>query len=75
MRRLRNDLPYTFRPPKQETWLRPLGLCVNRAVHLKRKYRIARIEAEGFQPVRQLCEAGHAVMLAPNHCAPKKTRG
>lgn len=67
MRRLRNDLPYTFRPPKHEGWLRPLGLAVNRAVHLKRKYKIARIEDEGFQKARALVDAGHAVMLAPNH--------
>jgi 1-acyl-sn-glycerol-3-phosphate acyltransferase len=67
MRRLRNDLPYTFRPPKSHAWLRSLGLAVNRAVHLKRKYRITRIEAEGFQRVRELSEAGHSLMLAPNH--------
>lgn len=67
MRRLRNDLPYTFRPPKHQTWLRPLGLAVNRAVHLSRKYRIGKIEADGFQRVRELNEAGHAVLLAPNH--------
>ncbi len=67
MRRLRNDLPYTFRPPKLNGWLRPLGLAVNRTVHLSRKYRIARIEEEGFGRVRELHEAGHAVMLAPNH--------
>lgn len=41
MRRLRDDLPYTFRPPKLQGWLRPLGLGLNRAVHLSRKYRIA----------------------------------
>lgn len=67
MRRLRNDLPYTFRPPKPQPWLRPLGLALNRAVHLKRKYRIARIEGEGFQLLRELNEAGHALLLAPNH--------
>jgi len=67
MRRLRNDLPYTFRPPKMNGWLRPVGLAMNRAVHLSRKYRIARIENDGFQRVRELNEAGHAVMLAPNH--------
>ena len=67
MRRLRNDLPYTFRPPKLQSWLRPLGLALNRAVHLSRKYRIGKIEAEGFQRVRELNEAGHAVLLAPNH--------
>jgi len=67
MRRLRNDLPYTFRPPKLQNWLRPLGLELNRAVHLRRKYRIGKIEADGFQRVRELNEAGHAVLLAPNH--------
>jgi 1-acyl-sn-glycerol-3-phosphate acyltransferase len=67
MRRLRNDLPYTFRPPKLQDWLRPLGLALNRAVHLSRKYRIGKIEAEGFERVRELHEAGHAVLLAPNH--------
>ena len=67
MRRLRNDLPYSFRPPKQHSWLRPLGLALNRAVHLKRKYRISKIEVDGFESVRGLNAAGHAVMLAPNH--------
>ncbi|MES2921663.1 MAG: 1-acyl-sn-glycerol-3-phosphate acyltransferase [Verrucomicrobiota bacterium] len=67
MRRLRNDLPYTFRPPKLRNWLRPLGLELNRAVHLRRKYRIAKIEADGFHRVRELNAAGHAVLLAPNH--------
>jgi Acyltransferase len=67
MRRLRNDLPYTFRPVRLQNWLRPLGLAINRTVYLSRKFRITRIEAEGFQHVRQLSEAGHAVLLAPNH--------
>lgn len=67
MRRLRNDLPYTFRPPRVQAWLRPLGLALNRAIHLSRKYRVTRIEAEGFQRVRELSEAGHAVLVAPNH--------
>jgi hypothetical protein len=67
MRRLRNDLPYTFRAPQPQAWLRPIGLALNRTAHLSRKYRIGKIEAEGFQAVRQLNEAGHAVLLAPNH--------
>ncbi len=67
MRRLRNDLPYTFRPPKCGSWLRPVGLAVNRAVHLSRKYRIAKIEDQGFDRVRELADAGHSVLLAPNH--------
>lgn len=67
MRRLRNDLPYTFRPPNPQDWLRPLGMAINRRIHLARKYRIAKIEAEGFQRVRELNDAGHTLMLAPNH--------
>ncbi len=67
MRRLRNDLPYRFRPPLMNAWLRPLGLAVNRKIHLGRKYNIGRIVDEGFNAVRDLNEAGHAVMLAPNH--------
>ncbi|NQX02385.1 1-acyl-sn-glycerol-3-phosphate acyltransferase [bacterium] len=67
MRRLRNDLPYTFRPPKLRHWLRPLGLALNRSIQLSRKYRIGKIEAEGFQRVRELHEASHALLMAPNH--------
>lgn len=67
MRRLRSDLPYTFRPPKTCEWLRPLGLVVNRRIHLGRKYRIAKISDQGFEQIGSLCEQGHSVMLAPNH--------
>jgi 1-acyl-sn-glycerol-3-phosphate acyltransferase len=67
MRRLRNDLPYKFRPPLLNTWMRPLGLALNRAVHLDRKYRIGKIEPQGFEHIRVLHEAGHALLLAPNH--------
>lgn len=67
MRRLRNDLPYTFRPPRMKHWLRPLVLAVNRAIHLRRKYHISDIKERGFGQVRALCEAGHSVLLAPNH--------
>lgn len=67
MRRLRNDLPYTFRPPLHRAWLRPIGLWVNQRVHLDRKYRIARIEERGMDEVEDLCGAGHTVLLAPNH--------
>ncbi|NJR43282.1 MAG: 1-acyl-sn-glycerol-3-phosphate acyltransferase [Akkermansiaceae bacterium] len=40
---------------------------MNRMVHLSRKYKIGRIEADGFQKVKELCDAGHAILLAPNH--------
>lgn len=67
MRRLRNDLPYRFRPPWIDSWMRPLGLMINREIHLRRKYRVRRLVNEGFGRVAELCDAGHAVMLAPNH--------
>jgi 1-acyl-sn-glycerol-3-phosphate acyltransferase len=67
MRRLRNDLPYTFRPPQVREWLRPLAVAVNRRVHLERKYQVRKIGEHGFEAVEALCEAGHSVLLAPNH--------
>lgn len=67
MRRLRNDLPYRFRPPGRGHWVRPLGLWVNRRVHVERKYKIARIVEEGMDKVAELCAQGDAVLLAPNH--------
>lgn len=67
MRRLRNDLPYTFRPPLMKRWLRPLVVAVNRWKQLKSDYRIGEIDGEGFEQVARLCRDGHAVMMAPNH--------
>lgn len=67
MRHLRNDLPYTFRPPQPRSWVRPAGLLVNRRYHLERKYRVVRIDARGFDKVGELCAAGQSVLLAPNH--------
>lgn len=67
MRRLRNDLPYVFRPPVHRPWVRPFGLLVNRHYHLGRKYRITRIEQSGLESVTALCSQGHSVLLAPNH--------
>lgn len=67
MRRLRNDLPYRFRPPVDRPWIRPVGLWINRRIHLDRKYRVTRIRAEGMDAVEALCAASHSVMLAPNH--------
>ena len=67
MRRLRNDLPYSFRPPRPSAWFRPVGCWANRTFFIDRKYRVARLEIDGFQKLRELCQGGHAVLLAPNH--------
>jgi 1-acyl-sn-glycerol-3-phosphate acyltransferase len=66
MRRLRNDLPYTFRPPQPRAWFRPLGLFANR-FYLQRKFAVTRLDDSGFDRVKELSRAGHAVLLAPNH--------
>ena len=67
MRRLRNDLPYKFRPPRMKPWFRPFALFANRHLLLRKKYRIARLETSGFGKVAELCRQGHAFVLAPNH--------
>jgi len=41
-------------------------MLVNRR-QLKRTYRISKVEDEGFEKIRELHEAGHSIMLAPNH--------
>ncbi len=66
MRRLRNDLPYTFRPPMMTRVFRPVVMLVNQK-QLKKNYRIAKVEQQGFEKLRELHDAGHAIMLAPNH--------
>lgn len=67
MRRLRNDLPYTFRPPKPRGWFRPFGLWANNSLFLRKKYNVPTLEDSGFAGVKELSAAGHAVLLAPNH--------
>ena len=67
MRRLRNDLPYTFRPPKPRGWFRPFGLWANNSLFLRKKYNVPILEDSGFARVKELSAAGHAVLLAPNH--------
>lgn len=67
MRHLRNDLPYTFRPPRMKMWLRPLVLLMNRHKHLRRDFRIGKVEGRGFERVAELCAQGDSVILAPNH--------
>lgn len=67
MRRLRNDLPYTFRPPQPRRWFAPVGHFLNRKVYLGRKYRVPKLDVEGFERVREAVDRGDSVLLAPNH--------
>ena len=54
MRRLRNDLPYTFHPPGMQMWLRPFVLLINRYKQLRKENRICEIEGSGFDEVAKL---------------------
>jgi len=67
MRRLRNDLPYTFRPPKPSAWFRMIGLLGNRHFFLKRQYKLSSIASSGFDEIQKISAAGHSIVLAPNH--------
>lgn len=68
MRFLPTDLPYEFRPPKPWDWIRPLGVWYNDVVWLRKRYRVREVSADGnWDRVRELCQAGDSVLLAPNH--------
>lgn len=67
MRRLRNDLPYTFHPPRMQKWLRPLVLLINRHKQLRKESSIREIESSGFERLAELHQQGHSLLLAPNH--------
>lgn len=63
------DKPYKFVPPNYgKIWpkvfqpiLRPM---------LRRQHGLERIEFEGLEHLRASLDAGHGILLAPNHCRP-----
>jgi 1-acyl-sn-glycerol-3-phosphate acyltransferase len=63
------DQPYTFVPPcRGEFWpnlLKPLL-----PLYLRRAHGIAAVELSGVERLRKSIEAGHGVMITPNHCRP-----
>ncbi len=67
MRWLPTHLPYRFREPKPWDWLRPLFVWLSDEFFMRRKFRVMEVEDRGFSRVRELVDAGHAVLLAPNH--------
>jgi len=68
MRFLPTDLPYVFRPPKPWDWLRPLGVWHSDRAWLRKRYRVREVAAEGhWDRVRELCDRGDSILLAPNH--------
>ena len=61
--------PYEFVPPHRgRIWPRILQQFLPR--RLRREYGIERVECPGAEHLRHSLDAGHGVLLAPNHCRP-----
>ena len=64
-----SDKPYQFVPPHRGRFLR--GLIEPWLPRYLRKYHgLARVECRGTEHLKQSLEAGHGILLAPNHCRP-----
>ncbi|NNE00104.1 MAG: 1-acyl-sn-glycerol-3-phosphate acyltransferase [Pirellulaceae bacterium] len=63
------DEPYEFVPPHHGTWWpRFLQMFLRRRLRLD--FGIEQIQCVGLDRIRASVDAGHAVLLAPNHCRP-----
>lgn len=67
MQQLIIDKPYKFVPPLMHPWWIKLLLPILPR-HLKKAYGVLKIETEHAERIRQSIDAGHAVILTPNHC-------
>jgi 1-acyl-sn-glycerol-3-phosphate acyltransferase len=63
------DTPYVFVPPYPGV-LWPAFLQQLLPRHLRRSYQITQVECHGLEHLRQSKQAGHGILLAPNHCRP-----
>ena len=64
---LNTESKYRFVPPHEgNLWPRVIGRAM--PLYLKRKHAITHIEVRGEQTLRELRQAGHGVLIAPNHC-------
>jgi 1-acyl-sn-glycerol-3-phosphate acyltransferase len=64
------DKPYTFIPPDRGTfWARLLnGLFLRR--YLRTQYGVHSFDLIGVERLKRSVDAGHGIVLAPNHCRP-----
>ena len=61
--------PYQFVPPHRGTlWARLLRPCI--AAYLRKGYGTRSIECRGVEHLQRSAEAGHGILLTPNHCRP-----
>ena len=63
------DKPYAFVPPHRGRWWPWLLQRLVRR-RLRRQYGIVAVECRGADKLRASQAAGHAIVLAPNHCRP-----
>lgn len=69
MQRVVIDLPYRFIPPRYSRfWHWGVRKILPR--QLRREYGITGVECLGVEKLRASIEAGHGIILAPNHCRP-----
>ena len=62
-----SDKPYVPVPPYHGTlWPRALNLYIPR--YLRRRYGTAKVEIAGADKLRASIDAGHGVLITPNHC-------
>lgn len=61
------DQPYEFVPPHRGTvWYSLLSVYLRR--YLRRTYGVERVECRNPELLRRSIEAGHGILLTPNHC-------
>ncbi len=67
MQKIVFDEPYEFIPPLETNlWPSLIHLYLNR--YLRKQYGIQAVECRGAERLRASLEAGHGILLAPNHC-------
>ncbi|MCC7191590.1 MAG: 1-acyl-sn-glycerol-3-phosphate acyltransferase [Phycisphaeraceae bacterium] len=69
MRPIISEKPYRFVPPcDSRFWPAVVGLYLPR--YLRTRHGVTRVECRGVEKLRSSIDAGHGVLLAPNHCRP-----
>lgn len=63
------DQPYEFVPPHRGTFW-PKALKSFLPLYLDRLHGVAEVELLGTERLRKSVEAGHGIMITPNHCRP-----
>src|SRR5262245_17009965 len=62
-----SDKPYVPVPPYHGTlWPRAINLYIPR--YLRRRYGVVKIGIAGAEKLRASIDAGHGVLVTPNHC-------